>query len=132
MRPGQQMIGDLQDGQARQGHVAETMRSAFAVDRLDRREEYRPMIGQQCGKFRGLINPAIENRKIVRHLLKAKLRSVRDKLAELQKLEIQLAADLRKCERTLRSGERARDGCCPVLNEIADAGAFPGRGRDDG
>lgn len=60
----------------------------------------------------------------VRDLLKTKLSSVREKLAEIQKLENQLAADLKKCERTLRRGEHARDVCCPVLDEIADADAF--------
>jgi MerR family Zn(II)-responsive transcriptional regulator of zntA len=61
----------------------------------------------------------------VRDLLKTKLSSVREKLAELQKLENQLAADLNRCERTARSGERATNQCCPVLDEIADADAFP-------
>jgi DNA-binding transcriptional MerR regulator len=60
----------------------------------------------------------------VRDLLKTKLSSVREKLAEIQKLENQLAADLNKCERTLRRGEHATDVCCPVLDEIADADAF--------
>jgi len=66
----------------------------------------------------------------VRDLLKAKLSSVREKLAELQKLENQLAADLKKCERALRRGETATNECCPVLDEIADLDAFPaGRRR---
>src|SRR5688572_419876 len=57
----------------------------------------------------------------VRELLKTKLGSVRDKIVELQKLEGQLAADLKKCERALRSGKVAGHDCCPVLDEITDA-----------
>jgi MerR family mercuric resistance operon transcriptional regulator len=60
----------------------------------------------------------------VRDLLKAKLAAVQEKIAELQKLENQLAADLKKCERTLRRGKSAGHDCCPVLDEIADANAL--------
>jgi MerR family copper efflux transcriptional regulator len=38
--------------------------------------------------------------------------------------ENQLAADLKKCERTLRRGKSAKHDCCPVLNEIAEAGTL--------
>jgi DNA-binding transcriptional MerR regulator len=58
----------------------------------------------------------------VRDLLRTKLSTVQEKIAELQKLEIQLAVDLQKCERALRRSKRARHDCCPVLDEIADEG----------
>jgi DNA-binding transcriptional MerR regulator len=57
----------------------------------------------------------------VRDLLRAKLASVQEKIAELDKLKYQLAADLKKCERALRRSKTAGHDCCPVLNEIADA-----------
>ncbi len=63
----------------------------------------------------------------VRDLLKAKLSSVQEKITELQKLESQLAVDLKKCERTLRSGKSAEHYCCPVLDEIADASTVRAR-----
>ncbi len=66
----------------------------------------------------------------VRDRLRTKLRAVREKIAELQKLEGQLAADLKKCERTLRSGKSARHDCCPVLDGIANPNTFrAGRSR---
>ncbi len=54
----------------------------------------------------------------MRDLLQAKWSAVRDKISELQKLETQLAADLKKCERAVRKGELGHD-YCPVLREIA-------------
>jgi DNA-binding transcriptional MerR regulator len=48
-------------------------------------------------------------------LLKAKLVSVRSKIRELQKLETELAADLRKCSRELKHRARHAPRSCPVL-----------------
>jgi DNA-binding transcriptional MerR regulator len=48
-------------------------------------------------------------------LLKAKLISVRSKITELQKLETELAADLRKCGRELKHRARHAPRGCPVL-----------------
>jgi MerR family transcriptional regulator, mercuric resistance operon regulatory protein len=55
----------------------------------------------------------------VRDLLRTKLGAVREKISELQKLEGQLSADLKKCEGTLRRGEHAAHTRCPVLEEIS-------------
>ncbi len=55
----------------------------------------------------------------VRDLLETKLGAVRSKISELQKLEDQLAADLKKCEGALRGGKTAAHKCCPVLEEIS-------------
>lgn len=55
----------------------------------------------------------------VRDLLRTKLTAVRQKIAELQELENQLAAGLRKCDRTLRRGGSVSHDCCPMLNAIA-------------
>ena len=56
----------------------------------------------------------------VRDLIAAKLGVVRAKMAELQKLEMNLAGALRKCGTALRKPSKHRD-CCPVLKEIGTA-----------
>jgi len=55
----------------------------------------------------------------VRDMLAVKLGAVRKTIAELRKLERQLAADLKQCERRLQSGHDNHDAC-PVLNAIAE------------
>ena len=55
----------------------------------------------------------------VRDLLQSKLAAVRGKILQLRKLEAQLAADFKKCDRTLRCAAEAGHKCCPVLDEIA-------------
>lgn len=60
----------------------------------------------------------------VRDMLTAKLESVRQKIVELHKLERQLAADLKQCERRLHAGAENHD-TCPVLKAIAE----PVRGK---
>jgi MerR family mercuric resistance operon transcriptional regulator len=60
----------------------------------------------------------------VRDMLTAKLGTVRQKISDLRKLENQLAADLKQCERRLRT--RAENhNTCPVLETIAE----PERGK---
>jgi DNA-binding transcriptional MerR regulator len=61
----------------------------------------------------------IEDCSHVRDMLAAKLGSVRQKLADLRKLEAQLAHDLKKCERRLRVHASNHDAC-PVLKAIAE------------
>lgn len=56
----------------------------------------------------------------VRDLIAAKLGVVRAKIAELQKLETDLAGALRSCGAALRKQSRQRD-CCPVLKGIGMA-----------
>lgn len=53
----------------------------------------------------------------VRELLKGKLMVVRSKLQELQKLESELTADLRKCNKELKRRQRHAASACPVLDE---------------
>jgi MerR family mercuric resistance operon transcriptional regulator len=60
----------------------------------------------------------------VRDMLTAKLDSVRQKITELRKLENQLAADLKQCERRLHNRGENHDAC-PVLKAIAE----PARGE---
>jgi MerR family transcriptional regulator, mercuric resistance operon regulatory protein len=54
----------------------------------------------------------------VRDLLDHKLVAVRKKIEDLQKLERELQASLRKCNRELRKEAPSREECCPVLEEI--------------
>lgn len=59
----------------------------------------------------------------VRELLGQKLVTVREKLAELQKLENSLKASLRKCSRALAHADAGSETCCPVLEEIEQRNA---------
>jgi len=55
----------------------------------------------------------------VRDMLAAKLGLVQHKITELRKLEIQLATDLKQCERRLHTSIVSHDPC-PVLEAIAE------------
>ncbi|MBB4381113.1 hypothetical protein GGD61_005793 [Bradyrhizobium sp. SBR1B] len=65
------MIGDLQHRQSRQRHVAEAVKAAHAIYRLDRRSEYRGVAGQQGCELSALIRAIAKSRKIGAHLLEA-------------------------------------------------------------
>ena len=54
----------------------------------------------------------------VRELLNGKLVGVRAKLQELQKLESELMADLRKCNKELKRRQRHGASACPVLDGV--------------
>ena len=56
----------------------------------------------------------------VRDLIAAKLGVVRTKIADLQRLESDLAGALRQCRTALREPSKHGD-CCPVLNKISTA-----------
>lgn len=53
----------------------------------------------------------------VRQFLRGKLQDVRTKVRELQQLETELKADLRKCNRALKQ-QRGKTCACPLLDEI--------------
>lgn len=55
----------------------------------------------------------------VRDLLRTKLSVVREKKAELEKLETHLSAALRKCNRALGQQSKHPDAC-PTLRQMAD------------
>jgi DNA-binding transcriptional MerR regulator len=59
----------------------------------------------------------------VRDLLQAKLETIRNKIRELGILEEQLAKNLRKCDRKLRTSGDSHKCGCPVLEEIAHRGS---------
>ncbi len=56
----------------------------------------------------------------VRDLLRAKVSVVREKRAQLKRLETQLSAALRKCDRALEQQLKSAQAC-PVLRQMADA-----------
>lgn len=65
----------------------------------------------------------VEACESVRTLLQEKLSRVRVKIGELETLEAELAADLRKCDQELESRLRRPGSPCPVLQEMyADEG----------
>lgn len=65
----------------------------------------------------------------VKELLDHKLGDVRQKIEELQTLERNLAAALRKCNRILRAGQPSHAGRCPVLEEIRLEAGQVGEGQ---
>ena len=78
-------------------------------------------LGFSLREIRELID--LRTRKIaacesVRELLKDKLSAVRAKVDELQKLESQLTADLRKCNQELKRRQRHAPCACPVLEQV--------------
>jgi len=78
-------------------------------------------LGFSLREIRELID--LRTRKVaacesVRELLKSKLVGVRAKLQELQKLESELMADLRKCNKELKHRQRHAASACPVLDEV--------------
>jgi MerR family mercuric resistance operon transcriptional regulator len=89
----------------------------LAVDRLAFVKRAKAL-GFSLGEIRELL--AIQDGHAgacveVRDLVRNKLAIVRDKKAELEKLETQLSAALRKCNQALKR-ERSQDGeACPVL-----------------
>ncbi len=54
----------------------------------------------------------------VRELLKHKVADVRARVRELQKLESELRADLRKCNKELKRRQRHAASACPVLEQV--------------
>lgn len=54
----------------------------------------------------------------VSNLLHDKLIEIRGKIRELQKLEIELALDLRKCNRELKQRRSREPRQCPVLTDL--------------
>ena len=54
----------------------------------------------------------------VRELLRDKLVGIRAKMHELQNLESELMADLRKCNKELKRRQRHAASACPVLEQV--------------
>jgi DNA-binding transcriptional MerR regulator len=54
----------------------------------------------------------------VRGILKDKLVGVRAKLQDLQRLESELMADLRECNKELKRRQRHAPSACPLLEEV--------------
>lgn len=67
---------------------------------------------RELGNLRARSVDACES---VRKLLTAKLAEVRTKMRELERLESELAADLRKCKAELKHRRRHAPAACPVL-----------------
>lgn len=92
----------------------------YTDDDLQRLEFIRAMqsLGFSLREIKQLLD--LRSRKVeacsaVRDLVKTKLENVRAKIGELTKLESELAADLRKCNRELKHRESHKPCACPVL-----------------
>ena len=68
---------------------------------------------RELGNLRARSVDACES---VRKLLTAKLAEVRTKMRELERLESELAADLRKCNAELKHRRQHAPAACPVLD----------------
>jgi DNA-binding transcriptional MerR regulator len=78
-------------------------------------------LGFSLGEIRELVllrGERVEACPHVRDMLASKLEAVRQRILELRKLESQLAADLKRCERRLLACMENHEPC-PVLEEIA-------------
>ena len=101
----------------------------MAIDRLTFVKRAKAL-GFSVGEIRELI--AIQDGHAdacveVRDLVQNKLAIVRDKKAELEKLETQLSAALRKCNRALkREPPKQKLKECPVLNQMAGSNGRKG------
>ena len=100
----------------------------YTVDDLNRLKFIKQM--QALGFSLQQIKPLLDLRERgryacedVRNLLKNKLIEVRSKIRELQKLESELAADLRKCNQELNRRRSRAPQQCPVLTD-SDAGGM--------
>ena len=96
----------------------------YTTDDIERLHFIRQMhaLGFSLGEIGELID--LRTRKIaacesVRGLLKHKVVEVRAKLYELQKLESDLVADLRNCNKELKRRQRHAASACPVLERVA-------------
>jgi MerR family mercuric resistance operon transcriptional regulator len=94
----------------------------LAVDRLAFVKRAKAL-GFSLGEIRELL--AIHDGRVdacleVRDLVQNKLAIVRDKKAEIEKLETQLSSAVRKCNQALkRQQPRQSRKACPVLNQMA-------------
>ncbi|MCL5744162.1 MAG: heavy metal-responsive transcriptional regulator [Acidobacteria bacterium] len=79
-------------------------------------------LGFSLGEVRELLllqSESIGSCGHVREMLDSKLVSVREKIAELRKLETGLSESLRKCRWELRNSGSPSEKSCPVLDEIS-------------
>ena len=95
----------------------------YAADDIERLNFVRDMHGlgfslREIRELTDLRMHKVEACESVRDLLMGKLADVRRKLSELQKLESELAIDLKKCKNELRH-RRQHPACpCPVLEAV--------------
>lgn len=72
---------------------------------------------REVGELLKLRDCKVDACESVKELLQVKLADVRSKLADLRRLESELATDLRKCNRELNHRRRHSPCPCPVLEE---------------
>ena len=97
----------------------------FTIDDVARLQFIRQMQGlgfslKEIKQLLDLRSHKVEACPSVRDLLGTKIATIRAKIHELQKLEAELSADLRKCNRELRHRKSHAPCACPVLTEPED------------
>ena len=95
----------------------------YTTDDVARLHFIRQMLGlgfslREIGELIGLRATKVDACESVRELFNQKLTDVRGKLRELQRLEGELVADLRKCNKELKHRQRHVACACPVLEEV--------------
>lgn len=94
----------------------------YTEDAIERLRFIQQMQGlgfslREVGELIELRTHKVDACESVRELLKSKLTDVRAKQRELRHLEVELHADLRKCNRELNHRRRHAACACPVLEE---------------
>lgn len=67
----------------------------------------------------------------VRDLLQKKMAVIRDKKAELEKLESHLGSAVHKCDQVLKRQQTQHAEACPVLKQMADSRPCEGRSENE-
>jgi DNA-binding transcriptional MerR regulator len=96
----------------------------YTTDDVERLQFIRQMHGlgfslREIGELIALRTRKVDACESVRELLKHKVADIRAKLRELQRLESELAVDLKKCNKELKHRQRHAPSACPVLEETA-------------
>jgi DNA-binding transcriptional MerR regulator len=94
----------------------------YSTDDIERLHFIRQMHGlgfslREIGELLDLRTKKVDACESVRELLKHKVADIRAKLHELQRLESDLMADLKKCTKELKRRKGHAAGACPVLEE---------------
>lgn len=86
---------------ARLRFIHEMQGLGFSLNEVKQRLDLRAHVAEACS--------------VVRDLLRANIRNIRAKVSHLRNLEAALVADLRRCNRELRSRKSHRPCICPVF-----------------
>lgn len=94
----------------------------YTEDAVERLRFIRQMQGlgfslREINELVELRTRKVESCESVQRLLRVKIADIRAKMHELQRLEFELALDLRKCDKELKRRMQSPPSACPVLAE---------------